>query len=113
MDNPLAVALGITAIGMSLLFLTLLLFYGLLTLLTFVIRDRPAVQVEAVVERPTEVGDTMELVQAAAIAVARARATAELMPTSSGATTEGEPMSPWWALHHQREMAQSSERRRA
>ena len=38
MSEPLVMALGITIVGMTLLFLTLLLFYGLLSLLTIVFK---------------------------------------------------------------------------
>ncbi|NIV37431.1 MAG: hypothetical protein GWN58_50845, partial [Anaerolineae bacterium] len=42
MENPLVTVLIISAIGMSLLFLSLVLFYGIISLLTAATSGRPA-----------------------------------------------------------------------
>jgi hypothetical protein len=106
MEEPLPVALVISAIGMTLLFLSLVLFYGLLSLLTSVTQKRATSGASPEAE---PVGEPETMLRAAAIAVAMARAEAEARPGPAGspATAEiadrGQPSS-WWALHHERQM---------
>jgi Na+-transporting methylmalonyl-CoA/oxaloacetate decarboxylase gamma subunit len=114
MEEPLSVALLISAIGMTLLFLSLVLFYGMLSLLTSITRERAAAGASSEAE---PVGEAETMLRAAAIAVAMARAEAEpgLSPAASPAT-EGiagrGQISPWWTLHHQRDMIPHPKARR-
>jgi hypothetical protein len=111
-------ALIISALGMPLLFLALAVFYGLLTLLASTIRDRQSTPPQPV-EGETAPAEDEALLQAAAIAVAVARAGAE--QTSSFARVEvgngieaaSQPLSPWWTLHHQRKMIRGRNLRRS
>ena len=123
MESPIAAALVITAIGMTLLFLALAFFYGLMALMTSVIQDRPAARASSTEqeEGPGEarpVGPSEDaLLRAAAIAVAVARAEAEQGFNLVGTPAQEEAaatslLSPWWALHHQRQLALHSDRRR-
>ncbi|HSJ55850.1 MAG TPA: OadG family transporter subunit [Anaerolineae bacterium] len=107
------IALGITAIGMTLLFLALGLFYGLLALLTAVVRD-PTTAVQASAGPPPPqvalvAGDDVVGTRrrAAAIAVALARAEAEAGAwTVSGPDESDVPAAGgWWALHHGRRLS--------
>lgn len=113
MDDSLVQVLIISAAGMTLLFLALAFFYGLLALVTSVARDRFAGSAA-----PTEAGvETEATLRAAAIAVALARAEAEQRPIPAGERLEGGAVadglvSPWWALHHQRQVASNSTMRR-
>jgi hypothetical protein len=99
-------ALAITAIGMTLLFLTLAFFYGLLSAMARFIEDRrPGSSDDAVVA--PDAGDAEAALRAAAIAVALARAGAEGRAVSRGAPRQAVPSpgpSPWWAAHHQRRL---------
>ena len=113
MDSPLVVALVISAIGITLLFLALAFFYGLLSLMTSAIQDRSSASPAQEEGGP----DDNALLQAAAIAVAMARSQAERgsspisRPTEDDATVPGH-VSPWWALHHQRQLTPGSNTRR-
>lgn len=114
MEDTLPVALGITAIGMTLLFLALGLIYGLLALLTAVVRD-PSAAVE-----PADVaaavgtaaaasngrGAARQRAAVAAVALARAEAEAGPVEVVSG-SDRGDVASAggWWALHHGRRLA--------
>lgn len=115
MVSSLGVSLIITAIGMTLLFLSLVLFYGMLSLLTAFIKDKPTPPAQHVVERNES--DTEEdrsgreesVLRAAAVAVALARAEAEQgskCPTeiTTGEASTRQQASPWWSLHHQRQL---------
>jgi Na+-transporting methylmalonyl-CoA/oxaloacetate decarboxylase gamma subunit len=118
MDNTVVVALGITVVGMSLLFLTLVLFYGLLTLMTKVLQDQEPEPGGAIEEKPTGPGTDEAMFQAAALAVALARAELDQRPGSGSGpvgeeTTEHPQVSSWWTLHHQRQLAPNPNARRA
>jgi len=114
MEEPLPVALVISAIGMTLLFLSLILFYGMLSLLMSVTRERATSGVSPEAE-PAGAPETM--LRAAAIAVALARAEAEPGPSladlaaTAGTAGRGQ-VSPWWTLHHQRQMIPHPKARR-
>jgi hypothetical protein len=116
LDQDLIAALVISAVGITLLFLALALFYGLLVLLSalFAGKASPRVESEPVELEPAR-PDAM--LQAAAIGVALARAEAERTPNlvsvpSAEATAGGHGVSPWWALHHQRQISQRPDSRR-
>ena len=113
MDETLLLALLISVSGMTLLFLALGFFYVLLSLITKIFRDRdsaaePADEEQVLTAAPAST--PVEVLRAAAIAVALARAQAEENARSSGVPQPGETtaspeVSPWWALHHQRQVA--------
>ena len=107
MDNALTTALLITVIGMTLLFGSLLLFYGLLSLLTATVKDRPSTTAQSTEEKEGARQHEMSL-RAAAIAIALARAEAEQRsgpPAVSGEVQSPSGIvSPWWTLHHQRQL---------
>ncbi len=111
MNNSLVVALAITVAGMGLLFLALGFFYGLLTLISSLLQDKapPVAEVEAVeqaaAERPAE---EEAMLQAAAIAVALARAETEGKPALAPAGAGVDSLSPWWSLHQGSRMAAGS-----
>jgi hypothetical protein len=114
MEEPLLVALVISAIGMTLLFLSLVLFYGLLSLLTSVTRERATAGASPEAE---PVGEAETMLRAAAIAVAMARAEAEpgpgpaALPATEESAGRGQ-VSPWWAFHHERQMMPHPKARR-
>ncbi len=117
MDQDLASALVISAVGIALLFLALALFYGLLVLLAALFKDRASAGVAGSVraEPAPESGDALALV--AALGVALARAEAEWAPGPNlgpgGEASSGtRAVSTWWALHHQRNIAQRPDSRR-
>jgi len=117
-DNSLVVALGITVVGMTLLFLALIFFYGLLSLLTALFRVRPPAEAEEGRDRDSaRPGQERTLLRAAAVAVALARAEAEQTaapPAPHAHDEQAMPRStsPWWLLHHQRELARNPGTRR-
>jgi hypothetical protein len=112
--DTLPIALAITAIGMTLLFLTLAFFYGLLTLLTAAIRDGAGAEVPGATAgqspaKPAPGGDEEGgRLRAAAIAVALARAEAD---AGTAAPREGS-VGAWWALHHGQRLTRSNTARR-
>ena len=99
MDNPLTISLIISGIGMALLFAALFGLYGLMYLMTAVIKDRPAAAAP-VEEEPAEEEPDEAKRRAAVIAVALARAERETF--APGAPPE--EVSPWWALHLHRQL---------
>lgn len=116
MDESLQIALAITGIGMTLLFLSLIVFYGLITLLTAVVKDRPATSTQrATAEengkaREDTGAESTAMLRAAAVAIVLARAEEEqrsspaLVPVADE-TSMDRQVSPWWSLHHQRQVA--------
>ena len=115
MDDPLLISLAVTGIGMLILFLALALLYGLMHLMTTLLKERPGTEVQENVkakeEREYEDTDAWEQSlmkrRAAVVAVALARTEAEL--SVSGApgvqeTADPRRVSPWRALHHQRQL---------
>jgi Na+-transporting methylmalonyl-CoA/oxaloacetate decarboxylase gamma subunit len=118
MQPSLTTALSLSAIGMALLFLALVLFYGLLSLMMAVLRDRPSPSTGAEAQLGAEPGEEERIFEATAIAVAMARAEAEERPSASGPPARDKSerarlASPWWELHHQRRLALGSKARRA
>jgi hypothetical protein len=116
--GSLGISLGITAIGMTLLFGALAFFYGLLTLMTSVMQERrlpPGPQAAEGLEparMADKAGRRQARLRAAAIAVALARATAEGAATRLAAPEETGQVSAWWSLHHQRSLQPGARRRR-
>lgn len=124
MDNSLLAALIITVVGMTLLFLFLVFFYGLLALLAEVFKDRPSTTTEQAAGREG-MGDRRGLdwqedamLRAVVMAVALARAEAE-QDSGPGAAADSEevaadlPVSAWWSLHHQRQITTNPGSRRS
>lgn len=123
MDESLQVALAITVIGMTLLFLSLILFWGLITLLTAVVKDKPTTPTQQVTAedsgkaRERAGAEETATLRAAAVAVVLARAEAEhrsgpaMAPVADG-TSADRQISPWWSLHHQRQLAPNPEAKR-
>ena len=112
MDSAITSALVIALIGMTLLFLSLIFFYGMLSLLTAVVKDRAASGRQKG-EGSRGEGETgarpEEVLWAAAIAVALARAETEgrsdvTVAAVPGVTGAEPAASPWWSLHHQRQL---------
>ena len=116
MDNPLVTVLVISVIGMSLLFLSLVLFYGIISLLTAVTRDRSSIpsastdSVEVQKDVPTD-----RVLRAALVAIALARAEAQKAGKARGSVSlaSGDcDVTPWWSLHHQQRLTGKGEPRR-
>jgi hypothetical protein len=104
---------------MPLLFLALAFFYGLLSLLPLVIRERasrPVPEVGAAVgeQDVTSVGaqPAPAVRLAAAVAVALARAEVELDFDHFEPRQKEGGISPWWAGHHQRHLTDRAQTRR-
>lgn len=112
MEDSLTTSLLITAIGMTLLFLSLVLFYGILSLLTAITREKPPT---ASPEGSKERTPQNRALQAAALAIILARLeTAQGNGIQVGTATpssEDEP-TPWWSLHHQQRLAAEKRFRR-
>ena len=113
METSLVVSLAVTGIGMLVLFLALALLYGMMVGMTALIRERPkagdgergsmGVGKKEAVEK-----DSAMRRRAAAIAVALARAECELRasgPPGAEVSVGPRAPSPWWALHHGRQLA--------
>ena len=101
MENPLIVSLIVSGVGMVLLFIALGILYGLMYLMTAVIKDRPAdvFTGEAIDEGTADTADEAKRI-AAVIGVALARAERETFAPSA----PPEEASPWWTLHLQRQL---------
>ena len=122
MENPIIIALIIAGIGMTLLFLSLALFYGLLLLLTRLFPERKKAgmpDMTGTVQANEGVGAAGSTkLRAAAIAVALARAEAEKEQAASDRAigrkkADTSDVSPWWRLHHQRQMGPDAPHRRS
>jgi Na+-transporting methylmalonyl-CoA/oxaloacetate decarboxylase gamma subunit len=124
LDNSLLTALIISLVGMTLLFLSLILFYGLLLLLAAVFKDRPATlppqaaEAKDTGDRERHEGQDEALIRAAIVAVALARAEAEVVTrpavvVAPEGAAAGRPVSAWWSLHHQRQITTNPDTRRS
>jgi len=118
MDNPIIISLVVSGIGMLMLFLALAFLYGLMYLITALIKDRPKVEAEERGNREVwesgSVGAEEQRAmrrRAAVIGVALARAEQEL--STIGAPGAGEAVSAWQTLHHQRQLTLNMPTRRA
>jgi len=131
MDDPLTISLVVTGIGMLMLFLALAVLYGLMVLMTRMtdirglIKKRPEAETgeqgsrEAGSRKQEARGGEQEANngkhRAAVIGVALARAEQQLSevsaPGAEEATSSGR-VSPWRALHHQRQLTFNLRKRR-
>ncbi len=120
MDDPITISLAVTGIGMLMLFLALALLYGLMVLMTRTtdisgwIKGRSEADSGEQGDRGAREQRMMKR-RAAAIGVALARA--EQQTSAAGAPGAEEAasswrISPWRALHHQRQLTPSSRTRR-
>ncbi|MEJ2732953.1 MAG: hypothetical protein P8189_05165 [Anaerolineae bacterium] len=119
MENGLVVSLAVSGLGMLLLFTALALLYGLMYLMTSVLKDPGAAPVHAGPGEQSVPERKEAATRAAVIAVALARARQE--PSPFGVPAEGEGMgageqrlevSTWWALHHDRQLTHKPNRPR-
>jgi Na+-transporting methylmalonyl-CoA/oxaloacetate decarboxylase gamma subunit len=111
MDNLVVMALVVSGVGMLLLFAALAFLYGLIYLLTAVLRDpSPAPAPVAEGSRPDRVERKVTW-RAAAAAVALARAEREFR-SSHAPAAQGGAVSPWWALHQGRQLMPKPGKRR-
>jgi hypothetical protein len=124
LENSLLAALVISVVGMTLLFLFLVFFYGLLALLAAVFKDRPssateqAAGMEGVGDGEGTDGQEDAVLRAAVVAVALARAEAEVYSgpgavVVSEEAADGLSVSAWWSLHHQRQITTNPGPRRS
>jgi Na+-transporting methylmalonyl-CoA/oxaloacetate decarboxylase gamma subunit len=120
LENGLLVALAVSGLGMLLLFIALAILYGLMYLMTSVVRDPDAAAVHAGPEEQRVPGGKEAATRAAVVAVALARARQE--PSPAGVLAGGEDMgadaqrlevSAWWTLHHDRQLAHKPSRPRS
>jgi len=101
MDNPIAISLVVSGLGMLMLFLALALLCGLMYLMTAFVKDRP--EADEAGGKRQETGS--EKRRAAVIAVTLARAEQEwTIPSSVPHIGAGGAVSAWWSLHHQRQL---------
>lgn len=117
MGNPLLVSWVVSGIGMLMLFVALAVLYGLIYLMTAVIRDKPGpaappAQIRGLGAAVEEHKDRHRKQQAAAIAVALARAELQSSPASAPGPAEAPGASPWRAFHQQRFLTQPQRMRR-
>lgn len=103
MDNVLVIALIITAIGMTLLFLALTFFYGLLTLATHVFQDRAPEPGADVEEEQAEEQEAALLAAALVVSLARAQGERSAAPTRLPVVDSPSMLpSAWWTQNQQR-----------
>ena len=118
MDNLVVMALVVSAVGMFLLFVALAFLYGLMYLMTAVLKDPTPEPAPLAEESGIDAVDKAVVWRAAAAAAAvaaLARAEHELRsarPSAPGETAEGGAASPWWALHHSRQLLAEPTKRR-
>ena len=96
MDNPITISLVVSGVGMLILFLALAFLYGLMMLMTALIKDRPT---NRQINKSTN-QQTNHLWRAAVIAVALARTESEMSPAGP-LEVETSP-SPWQQYHRDR-----------
>jgi Na+-transporting methylmalonyl-CoA/oxaloacetate decarboxylase gamma subunit len=113
LENLFVVSLVVSGLGMLLLFIALAILYGLMYLMTILLRDPTAAPVHAGPEDQRVPGGKEATYRAAVIAVALARARQEPSPVDVPATGEGTGadtrrlgVSAWWAFHHDRQLTQ-------
>ena len=117
MDSPIVVSLVISGIGMTLLFLALLLFYFLLTLLTKAVREKRSLEQPILMTESAAIPEVGARERAAILGVALARASVQAgvgpaagaLPGDSSVPGRG---SPWWDLHHTRRLVRGGPSRR-
>jgi hypothetical protein len=115
LNSALTQALVIAAIGLPLLFLSLGLFYVVLSLIAR-IQDKRVAEPHPAVTGSAGLEADLAAQRAAAIAVALARAAAEQAPSRGEATraieTRQEGASTWWTIRHQRQLGRQPQSRR-
>lgn len=115
MANSIVIAIVISCLGLLLLFLALLILYGLMYGMTSVLKEPvPGPQAPARQEQAAA-AETTTIYQAVAIAVALARARQAPGPAGpeAGSDVAGtRAVSPWWTLHHGRQLTHTSPSRR-
>lgn len=109
MEDPFSTSLVVTAIGMVLLFAALALLCGLMYLMTAFIKDRPPAPAPGAPEEKEGQPAQEDRLRAAMIAVALARAEAELITVGA---PEPESVTAWRRLHHQRQLTRNLRPRR-
>ena len=124
MDNPLVISLVVSGIGMLMLFLALAFLYGLMYLMTALIKEQPRAGAEerrsggAEEQGSRGAGRRRAMRRRAAVTgVALARAEHELVVLPSIFPIEGQErgggaVSAWRALHHQRQLTRNTPTRR-
>ena len=119
MENLFVVSLVVSGLGMLLLFIALAILYGLMYLMTAVLRDRTAAPGQAEPEGQRVAGGEEAADRATVIGVALARARQEQSPVGVPAMGEGTgadaqrlEVSAWWALHHDRQLTHRPNTRR-
>jgi Na+-transporting methylmalonyl-CoA/oxaloacetate decarboxylase gamma subunit len=113
MDNPIVISLVVSGIGMLMLFLALAFLYGLMYLMTALVKDRPEGEVEANKQETGSKKQEARIMKQRAAVVAVALARAELELNAIGAAGAEETISAWRALHHQRQLTLNLPTRRA
>jgi Na+-transporting methylmalonyl-CoA/oxaloacetate decarboxylase gamma subunit len=121
LENPLAISLAVSGIGILMLFVTLAVLYLLIYLMTALIKDRaePGAWAEDN-GLPDSAGSGAGAAArskrakhlAAAAAVALARAELDLAAGASQARGQATRASAWRALHHQRRLGRNHRARR-
>jgi Na+-transporting methylmalonyl-CoA/oxaloacetate decarboxylase gamma subunit len=115
-EDPLVITLAVSGIGILMLFLTLVVLYVLIYLMTALIKDQPGPATPAEESQETDTGATATGAAtreqqakhlAAATAVTLARAELDLLPGSIESRGRAARVSGWRALHHQRRMDRS------
>ncbi|MBL7063596.1 MAG: hypothetical protein ISS49_05225 [Anaerolineae bacterium] len=122
MDNPIVISLVVSGIGMLMLFLALVFLYGLMYLMTALIKDRPGVEEKGSMGEGVcgSMGADKQRAmrwRAAVIGVALARVEQERVvppsvPSIGGEEGGGGVVSAWRVLHHQRQLTLNLRTRR-
>ena len=127
MDSPVVTALVITGIGVPMLFLALAMLCGLMYALTALTREGREEGYKGEGEEGNKEGrkqgykgeageQDLARQRAAIVGVALARAEAECGRPSRPEVKETQSashVSPWWTLHHQRQLARQPHTRKA
>jgi Na+-transporting methylmalonyl-CoA/oxaloacetate decarboxylase gamma subunit len=120
LENGLVVSLAVSGLGMLLLFMALAILYGLMYLMTTVLKDPGAAPAHAGPEEQRIPGGKEAATRAAVIAVALARDRQEPSPVgvpvtgdSTGVDAQRPGVSAWWTLHHDRQLAHKPNRPRS
>jgi Na+-transporting methylmalonyl-CoA/oxaloacetate decarboxylase gamma subunit len=112
--NPITQGLLITAIGMGLVFLAIVLLWGFMNLLVNITADKKKEIKPVIVQEPSDVGDTSEtgkadsnqLAKIAAVAVAIAMSSQKQSPVIR--PQESTPVSPWQSTRRTQVLSQTA-----
>jgi Na+-transporting methylmalonyl-CoA/oxaloacetate decarboxylase gamma subunit len=105
----------VSGIGLLLLFLALLILYGLMYLMTAVLQDPASGPVAPTQEEQGAPQETTAMYRAAAIAIALARARQAPRPANVGEGVEAAGsgfVSSWWTMHHHQQLTRDPHTRR-